>query len=81
MNMKKINTLNFEELISLYTILNEICGDYARMTNMYSLASGDELFERTPEDIKKMIGERQQFFNIKNKVKEEIKKQILENYE
>ena len=79
--MKEIDKLKFEELISLYTIVNEICSDYARMTDMYSLASGDNLFENTPKDIKTMIVERQKFFNIRNKIKNELKKRILTQYE
>ena len=79
--MKEIDKLKFEELISLYTIVNEICSDYARMTDMYSLASGDNLFENTPKDIKTMIVERQKFFNIRNKIKNKLKKRILTQYE
>ena len=79
--MKQINKLDFGELTSLYTVLNDICSDYARMTDMYSLASGDKLFENTPQDIKNMIEERQTFFNIRNKVKNEIKTRLLKEYE
>lgn len=73
--------MKFEELLSLYSVLNDICCDYARMTDVYSLASGDKLFEHAPQDIQVMIKERQEFFNVRNKVKEEIKKRILTEYE
>lgn len=79
--MKNINEIDFGEITTLYSVLNDICNDYARMTDGYALASGDKLFENTPQDIKKMIEERQKFFNIRNKVKEEIKKRILNDYE
>lgn len=79
--MKKISGKTFNELVQVYGVINEICNDYSRMTDMYSLASGDELFENTPEDIKKMIEERQKFFNIRNKIREEIKQKILQDYE
>ena len=79
--MKKISGKTFNELVQVYGVINEICNDYSRMTDMYSLASGDELFENTPDDIKKMIEERQKFFNIRNKIREEIKQKILQDYE
>lgn len=79
--MKKISGKTFNELVEVYGVVNEICNDYSRMTDMYSLASGDKLFENTPEDIKQMIEERQKFFNIRNKIKEEIKQKILQDYE
>ena len=75
--MKDITKINFSDLTALYTILNDICADYARMTDNYSLATGNKLFEDVPQDIAKMIEERQKFFNIRNKIKEEIKNRIL----
>lgn len=76
--MKDLSKKRFSELTSLYTLLNEICEDYSRMTDMYSLASGDRLFENVPED---MIEERQKFFNIRNKIKEEIKRRLIRDYD
>ena len=76
--MKDLSKKRFSELTSLYTVLNEICEDYSRMTDMYSLASGDRLFENVPED---MIEERQKFFNIRNKIKEEIKRRLIRDYD
>ena len=81
MVLKNIKKLDFSEITTLYSVLNDICNDYARMTDGYALASGDKLFENAPQDIKTMIEERQKFFNIRNKVKEEIKHRILFAYE
>ena len=79
--MKDLSKKKFSELTSLYTVLNEICEDYSRMTDMYSLASGDRLFENMPEDMSKTIEERQKFFNIRNKIREEIKRRLLRDYD
>ena len=79
--MRNIDTLSFNELVSLYNILNDICLDYSRMTDTYSLASGDNLFEHAPQDIQTMIKERQKFFDIRNKIKEKVKKRILTDYD
>jgi len=79
--MKDLSKKRFSELTSLYMLLNEICEDYSRMTDMYSLASGDRLFENMPEDMSKTIEERQKFFNIRNKIKEEIKRRLIRDYD
>lgn len=80
--MEKLNEMEFDKLLSLYGILNEICSDYSRMTDGYSLATGDKLFETMPEDIRKMVNERQKYFSYRNIVKEMIKdkiEKIMEN--
>jgi hypothetical protein len=79
--MEDITKKSFEELVTLYSVLNDICSDYAKITDMYSLASGDKLFENVPQDMVQTIKERQKFFNIRNKIKEEIKKRIIKDYE
>lgn len=79
--MEDITKKSFEELVTLYSVLNDICSDYAKITDMYSLASGDKLFENVPQDMAQTIKERQKFFNIRNKIKEEIKKRIIKDYE
>lgn len=79
--MEDITKKKFEELVTLYSVLNDICSDYAKITDMYSLASGDKLFENVPQDMVQTIKERQKFFNIRNKIKEEIKKRIIQDYE
>lgn len=79
--MEDITKKSFEELVTLYSVLNDICSDYAKITDMYSLASGDKLFEYVPQDMVQTIKERQKFFNIRNKIKEEIKKRIIRDYE
>ena len=79
--MEDITKKSFEELVTLYSVLNDICSDYAKITDMYSLASGDKLFENVPQDMVQTIKERQKFFNIRNKIKEEIKNRIIKDYE
>jgi hypothetical protein len=70
--------LTLERTLTLYSSLNEICQDYSRMTDGYSLATGDKQFEQIPDEIRKMIHERQLFFSYRGKVKEVLKKKILE---
>lgn len=73
---KNKNTL--EELLTLYSALNEICQDYSRMTDGYSLATGDKNFESIPSEIKEMINERQEFFSYRLKVKSLLREKIIE---
>ena len=39
---KKIDDLSLEELHNLYSVVNEICGEFSRMTDNYSLTTGDK---------------------------------------
>lgn len=71
-----LKSFTLDKLITLYSIVGEICTDYSRMTDGYSLATGDKTFENIPEDIKNMIGDRQRFFLYKNTIKEIIKCKI-----
>ena len=69
--------MSFDKLAGLYSVINEICSDYARMTDGYSLATGDNMFETMPEDIRGMIDERQKFFSYSNVVKDILKDKII----
>lgn len=73
MNFK---TIPFEKLATIYSLVSELCSEYAVMTDKYALASGDSLFKHTPNDISEMISERQEFFKYKGKLKEVIKERI-----
>lgn len=77
MNRSKLKTMGIDKLASLYGIINELCADYSRMTDGYSLATGDKMFETMPDDIKNMISERQKFFSYRNIVKEIIKDKVI----
>lgn len=77
MNRSKLKTMGIDKLASLYGIINELCADYSRMTDGYSLATGDKMFETMPDDIKNMISERQKFFSYRNILKEIIKDKII----
>jgi len=65
-------------LITLYNAISTICQDYSRMTDGYSLATGDKLFNNIPEDIRIMIKERQEFFSYREKVRNLLKSKIRE---
>lgn len=77
MNRSKLKTMSIDKLGSLYGVINELCADYSRMTDGYSLATGDKMFETMPDDIKNMISERQKFFSYRNIVKEIIKDKVI----
>lgn len=76
--------ITLEKLLTLYSAISEICQDYSRMTDGYSLATGDIKFEEIPDDIREMIKERQEFFSYRAKIKNLLRNKILEeikNYE
>ena len=76
--------IGLDKLLTLYSAINEICQDYSRMTDGYSLATGDIKFEEIPEDIRRMIRERQEFFSYRSKIKSLLREKILQemkNYE
>lgn len=75
--MVKLEKMTFEKLITLYSIVSEICQDYSRMTDNYSLATGDNKFESMPIEIRTMVNERQQFFSYRNRIKELLKSKII----
>lgn len=80
----KLTKLSLEELHNLYGIVNEICGEFARMTDNYSLATGDNKFENLPEEVKSMINDRQRFVSYKLKLKDALilkVKEEMEKYE
>lgn len=71
-----LDNSDIDKLSSIYVLLNDICSDYSRMTDGYSIATGDNKFENVPNDIREMIEERQTFFNYRNNVKDIIKNEI-----
>ena len=70
--------MELDELITLYGAISTICQDYSRMTDGYSLATGDKLFSNIQEDIRIMIKERQEFFSYREKVRNLLKSKIRE---
>lgn len=72
----KISEMTIEQLFTLYNILSEICKDYSRLTDGYSMITGDRSFEEMPENVEEMIRERQQFYSYKNTVLEAIKVKV-----
>jgi hypothetical protein len=81
---KKLKSLSLDKLHTLYSIVGELCADYSKMTDNYSLVTGDNQFENIPDDVKAMINTRQLLVSYRLKLKEAlITKLILEmeNYE
>lgn len=81
---KELEDLSLEELHTMYSIVGEICGDYSKMTDNYSLVTGDNKFENIPDEVKGMITERQLFVSYRLKLKEALKNKVItemKNYE
>ena len=78
--------MTIDQLFTLYNISCDICREYSRMTDGYVLATGDNVLDPTyniPSDMQNTINERQQYFAIKDKITNELKKRLLSeiNYE
>ena len=76
--LENLTKRKLDNLTNLYSIISEICSDYSRMTDGYSLATGDRMFENMPKDIIDMISDRQKFFSYRNIVKDAIKIKLTE---
>ena len=81
---KKLENLSLEELHALYVIVGELCADYSKMTDNYSLTTGDNMFENLPAEVRGMINDRQLFISYRLKIKEALINKVkaeMENYE
>lgn len=81
---KKLENLSLEELHTLYVIVGELCADYSKMTDNYSLTTGDNMFENLPAEVSGMINDRQLFISYRLKIKEALINKVkaeMENYE
>ena len=81
---KKLENLSLEELHTLYVIVGELCADYSKMTDNYSLTTGDNMFENLPDEVRGMINDRQLFISYRLKIKEALINKVkaeMENYE
>ena len=81
---KKLENLSLEELHTLYTVVGVLCADYSKMTDNYSLTTGDNMFENLPDEVKGMINDRQLFVSYRLKLKEALINRVkaeMENYE
>ena len=78
--MKKIEELSLSTLANLYTIVSEICQDYARLTDGYALSTSDNKFENVPQDISAMTVDRNRFYGYKFIIKDLITKKIDESF-
>ena len=78
--MKKIEELSLSTLTNLYTIVSEICQDYARLTDGYALSTGDNKFENMTQDISAMTVDRNRFYGYKFIIKDLITKKIDESF-
>ena len=82
--MKKLSEMKLEDLHALYGIVSEICNDYSKMTDNYSLTTGDNTFEHIPEEFREMVKDRQKFISYKLKLKDALVNSVtkeMENYE
>lgn len=73
-----------EQIFTLYNIACDICREYSRMTDGYVLATGDNVLDASaalPRDIQNTIIERQQYFAVKDKIMNELKKRLLTEIE
>lgn len=82
----KLKDMTMEQLFTLYNIVCDICREYSRMTDGYILATGDNVLDpiaNIPYDVRQTIKERQEYFSIKDKITNELKKKLLTeiNYE
>lgn len=80
----KLKDMSLEELFTLYNVATDICREYSKMTDGYILATGDNVLDPThniPADIQKTINERQQYFAIKDRITNELKKRLLTEIE
>ena len=76
--------MSFEQLASMYNVATDICREYSRMTDGYILATGDNVLDasnRIPSDVQNTINERQQYFAIKDRITNELKKRLLTEIE
>lgn len=81
---KKLENLSLEKLHTIYTIVGELCADYSKMTDNYSLTTGDNMFENLPDEVRGMINDRQLFISYRLKIKEALINKVkaeMENYE
>lgn len=72
--------MSIEQVFTAYNIACDICREYSKMTDGYVLATGDNVLDPTydtPNDIRNMIRERQEYFAVKDKLTNELKKRLL----
>lgn len=72
--------MSLEQLFTIYNVATDICREYSKMTDGYVLATGDNILDplhNIPQDIQNTINERQQYFAIKDKITNELKKRLL----
>ena len=80
----KLSEMNIQELSTLYSVATDICREYSRMTDGYILATGDNVLDpmnQIPSDVQNTINERQQYFAIKDRITNELKKRLLTEIE
>lgn len=80
----KLKDMNITELASLYSVACDICREYSRMTDGYVLATGDNVLDSLttiPQEFIETIKERQEYFAIKDKITNELKKKLLTEIE
>lgn len=77
----KIENLSLEKVYELYSIVKDLCGEYSRVTDNYSLTTGDKTFENIPEEFKSFIEIRQKLVGYKLKLNDLIINKIIKTME
>lgn len=76
--------MSLEELFAIYNVATDICREYSKMTDGYILATGDNILDpinNIPQDMQNTINERQQYFAVKDRITNELKKRLLTEIE
>jgi hypothetical protein len=80
----KLSKMSLEELFAIYNVATDICREYSKMTDGYILATGDNILDpmnSIPQDMQNTINERQQYFAVKDRITNELKKRLLTEIE
>lgn len=80
----KLSKMSLEQLFTVYNVATDICREYSKMTDGYVLATGDNILDPThsiPQDMQNTINERQQYFAVKDRITNELKKRLLTEIE
>jgi len=80
----KLSKMSLEELFAIYNVATDICREYSKMTDGYILATGDNILDpinNIPQDMQNTINERQQYFAVKDRITNELKKRLLTEIE
>ena len=76
MNANYIKKCPISELRDIFAVLTDICADYSRMVDRYSLTTGDSTCDKMSAEMQEAMVERQRFFNYRDVVRLELQDRI-----